>query len=213
MKKVPLSERGIKIAACYDSQAGITLIELLTVMTIVIVMAGLTLPAFDLVKSSRLNLAVEQLEANIREASNHAVSRRVYVWMGLRQEQDGVLVVLVSSGQARSLDPADVRLLSRPVFLKDTRLLRSSDLPDVSGQAGDELQEGDWGSIDLSLPGAGPKEFDQLVLFTPQGEASLSEDHLPRWISIAIGLGNARIENSTLIQINGLTSKCVTFRP
>lgn len=223
-----------------SQRAAFTLIELLTVMAIVAILAGASLPAISsLSRTNNLNGSLSELAGLLAQARQYAVAQRTYVWLAMRENNDtfgepSVDVALLASKTgmqpsspwaAQGTVPSDtISLLIRPKTLKQVRLEEGgtftrqniADLP-AQPQIGPDNSPADGSAtFTVRLPGTSRNvTFDRVIQFLPDGEARVADSPID---IIEMGVRSMRgsvadQNNIAVLRINGLTGQTRVYRP
>ncbi|HEY8967291.1 MAG TPA: hypothetical protein VIM58_12645 [Candidatus Methylacidiphilales bacterium] len=205
-----------------------SLTELLLVVCLVCMMAAGSLPLVrTLFDAHRLSAATARLSDLVNQSRTAAASRQLYVWLALRQEgKDGVWAAAVSTGKTSSYEDGDLIAITPPVYLEGVSLSDGENprglrfqgaAPESEGVA--PLSSSEGGGFSTLPPlrvGGKTVEFNRFILFTPSGEAQVSNESLSRWIQVGVSL-SGRASGGTgdraLLQISGLASQCIVYRP
>ncbi len=222
------------------NRAAFTLLELLTVMAIVAILAGASLPAISsLSRANNLNGSLSELAGMLSQARQYAVAQRTYVWVAMRENTDdpkepSIDVALMASKTgmqpsspwaAQGSVPSDtISLLTRPKTLKQVRLEEAgtftrqniSDLPAQPQTGVDNSPSDGSATFAVRLPGTpGTVNFDRVIQFLPDGEARVADSPID---VIEMGLRSMRgsvadQNNIAVLRINGLTGQTRVYRP
>ncbi len=223
-----------------SKRGAFTLIELLTVMAIVAILAGASLPAISsLSRSNNLNGSLSELAGLLSQARQYAVAQRTYVWVALRENTDNpqepsidVALLASKTGMQPSSPWADqgvvpsdtISLLIRPKTLKQVRLEEAgtfnrqqiADLPAQPQVGSDNSPSDGSASFTVRLPGTSKNvNFDRVVQFLPDGEARVADSPID---VVEMGVRSMRgssadQNNIAVLRINGLTGQTRVYRP
>lgn len=226
------SQRDKHRASTAQRGSGFTILELLTVIGIMALVSVASMPAVSaLTKSSKINQAMSQITSTLEQARQYAVANNTYTWVAFYQDNaapEGSKVYVAALGSRDGTDPTDgfsaggsvdmakVTPLNRntsfaQVQLKQPGVNTWPDLPAASA-----VQLSNSVSFGVNIPGKGVTSFNQVVQFTPAGEAKVSPG-----ISSVIELGlrpvhSGSVENTdniAVIRIAGMTGQTRLFRP
>jgi prepilin-type N-terminal cleavage/methylation domain-containing protein len=183
---------------------GFTLLELLSVVAVMAVLTGLSVPAFRALQASGgVGKAAVDLAKTLELARVHAMANGTYVRVVFseipesmeRSQPATVALVLVSANGSDAGDMADVsewRTLSSPLVLDNLKIFDSLDArqPDTGADvtpAGRNDTGTRLGEFSRQVSGwGGLLRFNAFVQFSPSGEAGVSADQPARYIKIAL---------------------------
>jgi prepilin-type N-terminal cleavage/methylation domain-containing protein len=218
------------------SAKGFTLLELLSVVAIMAVMTGLSLPAIRALQASgSVSKAAVDLAKTLELARVHAMANGTYVRVvfselsedGSRSKPAIVALVLVSANGSDAGDMADSsdwRALTRPLVLDNLKMFDSLDArkpntdsdvtPAGRNDTGTRLAE-----FSRPVPGVGGAlTFHAFVQFSPSGEAGVSTDQPARYIKIALdrpkpgNTAQALAQNPFILRLSGTNGSINVLR-
>lgn len=215
-----------------DRTRAFTLLELLTVLGIMALVSIASVPAVSaLTKSSKINQAMSQITGTLEQARQYAVANNTYTWVAFYQDNnstDGSKVHVATLGSKDGTDPTDGFTMGGSVDMeKVIPLNRNASFAQVQlKQAGANawptlpavpaVYLSNTVSFGVNIPGKGVTAFNQVVQFTPAGEAKVSPG-IPSVIELGlrpVHAGNAEnADNIAVIRIAGMTGQTRLFRP
>jgi prepilin-type N-terminal cleavage/methylation domain-containing protein len=200
--------------------AGFTLVELMIVISIMMLLMSFAAPTMSgILKGKKTDQAIGALTAVFENARMEAVVQNTYLWVGLMNKkssgtpstpsgQDEVWVMTFKGKMGEKRLTGDNRVIPAASLrrLEGVSILDLGSLPQlvsekVSTQTNETASFGDFiksppSSVSVAWVGnseTGSMEFNQLILFTPRGEALLENglpDTLPKPVPyVAMGLG------------------------
>jgi len=209
-----------------------TILELLTVIGIMALVSVASMPAVSaLTKSSKINQAMSQITSTLEQARQYAVANNTYTWVAFHQDstaQEGSKVYVAALGSRDGTDPTDgftsggsvdmtrVTPLTRNTSFAQVQLKQpgANSWPDLPNVPASQLAESV--SFRMNIPGKGETAFNQVVQFTPAGEARVSPG-LPSVIELGLRpeLGGSVTDanNIAVIRIAGMTGQTRLLRP
>ncbi len=211
---------------------GFTILELLTVIGIMALLGIASMPAVSaLTKSSKINQAMSQITSTLEQARQYAVANNTYTWVAFYQDStvpEGSKVYVATLGSKDGTDPTDGFSAGGSVDMtKVTPLNRNASFAQVqikpaganswpSLPVASPMQLSSSVSFGLNIPGKGMTTFNQVVQFTPAGEAKVSPG-IPSVIELGLRPmhgGNVEdVDNIAVIRIAGMTGQTRLFRP
>lgn len=181
-----------------------SLVELLTVLAICAVLAALSIPAMQMLKTpASVNKSVADLSRTLTLARVYAMANRTHVRVLFTQipANDKRLVPATAAYLVYSADGTeggDITkaqewpALDKPLILDDLLMYNQLQGAAPNNTANDVTPMGDNAqgalAVPLSreLPGQGQVQFTGQIQFTPSGEAKVSLDEPARYIKIAL---------------------------
>jgi Tfp pilus assembly protein FimT len=209
-----------------------TILELLTVIGIMALVSVASMPAVSaLTKSSKINQAMSQITSTLEQARQYAVANNTYTWVAFYQDstaQEGSEVYVATLGSRDGTDPTDgfttggnvdmsrVIPLNRNASFAQVQLKQpgANSWPALPSVTASQLA----GNVTfrINIPGKGETSFDQVIQFTPAGEARVSPG-LPSVIELGLrpelGGNVADANNIAVIRVAGMTGQTRLFRP
>lgn len=191
-----------------------SLIELLSVVAIIAVLAGMVIPAISQGDAKKFTSAVDDMTTILEQARTSAMAMNTYVWVGLQpgtaSGENGITVTAVASrsGEADT-DKSNLQVLLPPrlrsrIALEnsaagdpDTAILSTGDLSFVQK----------WRGEDVS--------FDPVIQFNPRGEATITQGAHSRWVQFDLvpTKGDKHMaENKATVRLSGVTGQIVVSR-
>jgi prepilin-type N-terminal cleavage/methylation domain-containing protein len=215
---------------------GFSLVELLTVMSIIALLASFSVPAMQsLFRSGAVNRAAGDLSGTFECARSYAMSQNTYVRVGLACVPVGstasvpTLVVIVISSVDGSLtydsasDMADNtrwKPLTRPLILGNVWTYKDLNATNAPNTSKDSLAENtDIPAFSRTAGRMGPVTFTSIVQFAPSGEAQVLKAESARYIKIGLDQPqqpnapeNARNENPFVLRLAGINGRIDILR-
>lgn len=162
-----------------------SLIELLTVVAIIGVLAAVTMPAMQRVnEGQRMGRSVSEVTAMLEYARTEAMARSTYVWVGFANQTNragnaelDVMAFASRDGTATSAGD-NLEPLTKMLRLEGIQLARKEDLsPEVRGlYSSDPTASLSSSASAKDLPEAQRVKFDRTLTFSPGGEAMLDRE-------------------------------------
>jgi prepilin-type N-terminal cleavage/methylation domain-containing protein len=214
-----------------------TLLELLTVITIVAILAGLTIPALgSLMKSRSFDQNLATLTGTLEQARQYAVAQNTYVWVAFALDTANSKVDAAVFASPDGTDsstswtgaPAAGSATLVPITKIQTFPYTNLVSPNGSSSArtvvpatppssvGQPLNNS-TSSFTITLPGqSSATTFNYALQFTPSGEARVQDGTPVDFIEFAVqpmkGAGIINGNNGAVIQVNGLTGQNRVYR-
>lgn len=189
-----------------------TLIELLVVISVIGIMAGLILPAFNTIGQARgVSSAAYQLAGAIELARSEAVTRRTYVWLGLLPQTNSGNVdlrvgMVYSKDGTTNTSTINLQPLSRPLLLERVGIVNPSSV-NVGTNIGSPII--DWSAAATGLGNftCGSVEFKsgKTITFSPTGEVGTNTS--PTYTNAfnpRIGIGLRQMRGNTAATNNDI---------
>ncbi len=213
---------------------GFTLVELLLVIAILTILAGITLPAVaSLVKTRSFGQTLASLGGTLDQARQYAIAQNTYVWVAFAMDANKVNVVVIASPDGTDSSPSwsgspaagstvlvpiakvqtfNLTTLVTPNGSSSARTVTPATLPSSVGQP-----LNDTAAFALTLPGqTSSTTFNYAVQFTPTGQVRNTDGAPVDLVEFAIqpqrGPGIVDIHNGAAVQINGLTGQTRIYR-
>lgn len=205
-------------------QKGVTLVELLVVISLIALMASFGGSALQsLVGGGSTNKAVSDLAGTLELARSFAMANNTYVRVGFHVASTSarslpttavVSVYSADGSNATAMSTATWPLLSKPLFLDNfvPNSALNGTAPNTSLDEDPFSSSSSFGSLDLTLPDLGPVSFTSFVEFTPAGEARLSAGQSKRYIKIGINRARGNPSDPFILRVSGINGDIVTLR-
>ena len=203
------------------SQTGFSLIELLTVMAIISILASFSVSAISGIgKAGQMNAGLSVLSGMAERARQQAITQNTYVWMAWSEpDAEGCSVVLLESKTGGdslgwTQDPVtlsanpDVQIVGKREYLRGIKLLGAGavSLPGVPDAGAASASEVDW-------VGSPAGNLVRAVQFAPTGEARVRTSARMIELGIQFLQGGETSANTALLRLAGATGKANLFRP
>ncbi len=199
---------------------GFSLVELLTVIALLIVLATASAPVLSsMSKSGTMNKAVLNISSTLEQAQSYAMANNTYVWVGFYHDTTSnnlsVAAVAGTTGSVTDFaSPANLRSVIKPQNYENLRLqtdaeLAENQLPGMS--AGVNVTRSSLGSFTQNL-----KNYDSVIQFGPMGGSRIDAASIPHWIQLGLqSVSGSHVDKSTVatMQLGGLTGQVRIFRP
>lgn len=213
---------------------GFSLVELLSVIGIVTVVAAASLPMVaSMTKAQNVNSGVQIVGGVLDQARQYAISKNTYVWVVFNMAATNdpsdysSVAILASKSGADSLDWATTKLsfpgtvspasdLELVGKVRNLASVRFGDAPTVSiGSLPTETAVA-FATVDIDIVIAGATHtFTKAIQFTPTGEARMS-DALNRYMDLALlplaVPSHGEAPNQAVIRVGGITGKTNIYR-
>jgi Tfp pilus assembly protein FimT len=212
-------------------------VELLTVLAIAAILAGLTLPALgSLMKARSFDQNLATLSGTLEQARQYAVAQNTYVWVAFALDSANARVDVAvfaspdgtdsstswtgtpGAGSTTLVPIAKIQTftftnLVSPNGTSTARTVAPASIPSSVGQP----LNNSTASFTITLPGqSSTTTFNYALQFTPSGEARIQDGTPVDFIEFAVqsmkaaGVTNAK--NGAVIQVNGLTGENRIYR-
>lgn len=193
---------------------GFSLIELLSVMAILALLAGMMIPALSQGDAKKFTSTVNDVATILEQARTGAMAMNTYVWVGLKTAgasgESGVLITAVASRSGEAdLSPSNLNTILAPRFRSGVSLdADPSPEPDTENLvAGDLAFSQNWRGT--------PVAYDSVIQFSPRGEASITQGAQSRWIQFDLALakgGRSNAANRATVRLGGVSGQVVVNR-
>jgi type II secretory pathway pseudopilin PulG len=201
-------ERNVSTGACHLS--GFSLLEILTVVCVMSLLAGLSIPAISSIgRSQHILKAATDITELLEMARTHARASNARVEVGFGSDAAGLRVVVIAAREGSTFTPVS-RVLRFPQVRLDSAMAGGRPSPDI------ELA----GTPEGLLPGfeSSGQQFDRIIEFNSRGEARALSTGLSRRIEIGLlpninGFTPENLKQSfAAIQVLGLSGGIEVFR-
>jgi Tfp pilus assembly protein FimT len=225
--------------------AAFTLVELMIVISIMMLLMSFAAPTMSgILKGKKTEQAISVLTAVFEHARMEAVVQNTYIWVGLTNKrpsgtsqtpsgQDEVWVMsfkgrngerrpngaFIPAASMRRIEGVSILDLGSLPQVISEKLHKKASRGDLMNAAPSSSSISWAGNLDT-----GSVEFNQLILFTPRGEALLEDgvaDRLPQPVPyVAMGLGNTvggaigkNDRDLAAILVDGFNGRVSVIRP
>ncbi|MFV0338374.1 MAG: Verru_Chthon cassette protein D [Chthoniobacterales bacterium] len=195
-----------------------SLVETLTVIALIAVLAGLTLPAVNHIQSaSALTTTSGQLMdlLNLARQQSLTQNRPVEVRFYKLPDPSDASRLLWRGVQIFKIDNGTATPLDRPsYFPPQVKISENTDYSNILDDSRSDITSGSGSDIGLSLPGVGTNYSYRAFRFRPNGTTTLAS---PIFATLqpsnARSEGNAPAANWFTVQVDSLNGSIQTFRP
>lgn len=211
-RQLETSEGGVRHA--YKHRNAFSLIELLTVIAIIAAGASVTLVALpSLMKSNQFSGNLQVFSDLVEQARTISTSQNSYVWLGLAEKDDNLLVVarLGLSGDKGDFTSM-ARLMDRPRTLRGMKFM---DLLANSRNSSFELSADSWSSdwAFTEKVGGTDVQFQRVIRFSPSGQVAVKDNEMKNWIALAFAPPFSSDANKADLFISAMTAHVEIERP
>lgn len=207
------------------SASGFTVVELLTVITLMAILTVASMTSFSGVRASGFSAGVATVTESIANARLAAMANNTYVWVGINtsvvngSSEIDIAGILSTTGQSSDLStPGRTKALSNPVIVSSMALnsnLSMNLVPPVNDPVVQDISTSDIGRFQQNVHGSS-QTFQQIIQFTPRGEASVLSAGPSRFIQIGLQYTNGTNPvpaNIAVLRISGLSGEVSVYRP
>lgn len=216
------------------SQSGFSLIELLTVMSIIAILSVGAVPAMNGIRGGQsLTKSAYDVAGVLEQARAYAMARNTYVYVGLAEASDTASDVQLTPGGGRLLvgvmaSKSGVRPLSSDELIPMSRLQKYENLKlDTLGTDGNMARQtgsdvvsfadaSATGFAGFTWNGAGGASvaFSKVIEFDPTGVARFTKkDNIDAWIEIPLKPARSNGGDVAALQVDGVTGVVRIYRP
>jgi len=190
--------------------SGFSLLELLTVICVVSLLAGLSIPAISSIgRSQNVSKAGNEIAELLEMARTHARASNARVEVGFGSDAGGLRVVVIAAREGATFTPVS-RILRFSQVRLDSVIPGGRPTPDMD-LAGSHAER-------LSGFEASGQQFDRVIEFNSRGEARALTNGLARRIEIGLlpnvngSTPDSLKPSYTAIQVAGLSGGVAVFR-
>ncbi len=205
-----------------------SLIELLAVMAIVSVMMAVSVPAFNVLKSTGdISAAAYDIASTLEQARAYAMANNTFVYVGFaeRSQMDAtkpgegqiLISAMGSKSGSRNFDSKNLVALTRLRKMPNVRLeenipnsgnLTRPTVPTAYQVADDSFTAQD--TFD-----AGGVTFSKIVQFDPRGMASIQARaaSVSQWMEIGLAGAQGSSQHNAVVVLDGVTGVAKVYRP
>jgi prepilin-type N-terminal cleavage/methylation domain-containing protein len=200
-------------------RSGFTLVEILTVLTIIVLLAAVTLPGFSVLGSSSFDQSVLTVSGLLDECHNYALAHNTYVYVGESQQatttptQIWLVAVAsptgvdISQGGAVPINSASGSVLVGKIT-KLSNLAFISSIPSISPAPPSGFTQVGAGNPSIAIQQG---TFSTLFWFAPDGTIANASTNAQN-LEFAIASSSSP-NNTSLFQVAGLTGITSIYRP
>jgi prepilin-type N-terminal cleavage/methylation domain-containing protein len=227
----------LSMSSSHSQKKGFTLVELLTVISIMAVMAAISIPSvFSLTSSGKMNQTTSELGGILEQARQYAAAQNTYVWVTFNTQTtnniDLLTVAVVAStdgtdptitSSTATVPSTGLNLISKIRTFQQVQLKTAGTFPanqvaslpttPVTG-APNALSGSD--TFNVQIPGnTTTSAFTQSIEFTPSGEArntSSPIDIIEFGLEPAVNSSIPNPLNVAVVRVNGITGQAIVYR-
>jgi prepilin-type N-terminal cleavage/methylation domain-containing protein len=216
----------------YFRKGGFTLVEMLTVIAIITVLAGLSVPALSaLSRSGQVDVTFSKLTETLEQAREYAVAQNTYVWVAFYANTSlpasGTQLSLAVMASTDGTDAAsnwtgtvpgsNLIQISKIQTFQLTELQAPGTVTPATALSEIGQAVNSSASFSIVLPGqTSPTVFKNAIQFTPTGEARNADGTPVDLVEFDIqpekGPGVVNPTNGAIFQVNGLTGETRLYR-
>lgn len=205
-----------------------SLIELLAVMAIISLMMAVSVPAFNVLKSTGdTSTAAYDIAGTLEQARAYAMANNTFVYVGFaeRSQMDDskagegqiVMTAMGSKSGSRNFDSQNLVALTRMRKMPNVRL--EENIPNSGGltrpvvQSAYQVASDSFTAQDtFELSGV---TFSKIIQFDPRGMASVqaSSASVSQWMEIGLTGAQGSSPNNAVVVLDGVTGVAKVYRP
>lgn len=196
-----------------------SMIELLMVITIIMMLAAIAVPAFNAIKGAgRLTKAANDIAGTLDLARAYAMAQNTYVWVGFQQDGDTLVVAVVASKTGAANPSADISMLGKIARFENIRVVVAPPSVTQTREAAAQLADASDTTLGFTLDSPAALSFrPQVVQWNSRGEARISSSHLSKVIEIGLQSSVDEVvrhaANYAVVQVGGLSGAVSIYRP
>lgn len=205
-----------------------SLIELLAVMAIISLMMAVSVPAFNVLKSTGdTSTAAYDIAGTLEQARAYAMANNTFVYVGFaeRSQMDAskagegqiVMSAMGSKSGSRNFDSQNLVALTRMRKMPNVRL--EENIPNSGGLTRPVVQSACQVASDaFNAQGrfeASGVTFSKIIQFDPRGMASVqaSSASVSQWMEIGLTGAQGSSPNNAVVVLDGVTGVAKVYRP
>lgn len=205
-----------------------SLIELLSVMAIISVMMAVTVPAFNVLKSTGdISTAAYDIASTLEQARAYAMANNTFVYVGFAEvsqmdatKQGNGQILMSAMGSksgSRNFDSKNLVALTRMRKMPNVRL--EDNIPNSGSLTRPVVQSAYQVASDafkaqdkFEVSGV---TFSKIVQFDPRGMASIqaSAASVSQWMEIGLAGAQGSSPNNAVVVLDGVTGVAKVYRP